>query len=201
MNEAPGLRDRRRAQTAQEIAEAAAALFAERGVSGVTAAEIAERAGVSLRTFYRYFATKEDAVAPVLEVGAARWQAALAESADDPAVAIPAVMGAQLTPGSDTEADGLARMRPLLRGIDEDRELRAVWLRVNEESERRLVTIIRDRAGADRFQAGLLAAAATASIRLALEEWARTEAGVHGEGSPAQLATRAFAALAPAAAS
>jgi AcrR family transcriptional regulator len=54
-----GLRARQRAQTRDEIADAAYALFAEAGFDATTVAAIAERAGVSERTFYRYFATKE----------------------------------------------------------------------------------------------------------------------------------------------
>ncbi|MFD6701055.1 MULTISPECIES: TetR/AcrR family transcriptional regulator [unclassified Microbacterium] len=192
-----GLMTRRKAATAGEIAAEAARLFAERGVAQVTAAEIAEASGVSLRTFYRYFPTKEDAVAPVLEIGAARWQAALEEAEEVPAVAIPAVLAAQLTPATAEDAEGLARMRPLLRALAEDRELRAVWHRVNHESEERLVALITERGESDRLAARVLAAAATEAIRIGLEEWAWSTAPVRGSGSPAALAARAYAALAP----
>lgn len=191
-----GLMSRRKAATASEIAAEAARLFAERGVAGVTAVEIAEAAGVSLRTFYRYFATKEDAVGPVLEAGAARWQTALREAEEDPALAIPDLLVSQLTPVTPGDGEALTRMRPLLRALDDDRELRAVWHRVNHESEERLVALIAER-GRDRLAARVLAAAATDAIRIGLEEWARTDAGVHGPRSPAALAARAYAALAP----
>lgn len=65
----PSLTDRRRAETQLEIAITAAALFAERGVEGTGAEEIARASGVALRTFYRYFRTKEEAVAPLLAAG------------------------------------------------------------------------------------------------------------------------------------
>ncbi len=67
------LTERRKAATELEIARAAASLFAERGSGGTTVEAIADRAGLSLRTFYRYFPTKQDAVAPLLSTGAQRW--------------------------------------------------------------------------------------------------------------------------------
>ncbi len=59
---APDLRDRRRRETSIEICTAALDLFEEKGVAGTTVDEIAARAGVSPRTFFRLAGTKEDAV-------------------------------------------------------------------------------------------------------------------------------------------
>lgn len=64
-NTAPqGLRERRRRQTALEIHEAAIACFESDGLEHVTVAQIAQRAGVSSRTFFRYYANKEQAALP-----------------------------------------------------------------------------------------------------------------------------------------
>ncbi len=54
-----GLRARQRVQTRDEIVNAARALFTEDGFEATTVAAIAHRAGVSERTYYRYFPTKE----------------------------------------------------------------------------------------------------------------------------------------------
>ena len=50
----------RRAMAARFIEDAAIELFAIQPMETVTVARIAESAGVSLRTFYRYFASKEE---------------------------------------------------------------------------------------------------------------------------------------------
>ena len=55
----PSLRDRRRVQTAREIAHAGLELFALNGFEATTADEIAQRAGVSRATFFNYFPQKE----------------------------------------------------------------------------------------------------------------------------------------------
>ena len=55
------LRARRRQDTYREIHEAALDLFEAQGVRETTVQQIADRAGVSHRTFFRYFTSKEQA--------------------------------------------------------------------------------------------------------------------------------------------
>src|SRR4029453_7084391 len=55
-----GLRERKKAQTRQLIADTAWRLFADRGFERVTVAEVAREAEVAVATVFNYFPTKED---------------------------------------------------------------------------------------------------------------------------------------------
>jgi AcrR family transcriptional regulator len=57
-----GLRERKKAATRAALGDAAWSLCVERGYDGVTVEQIARAAGVSLRTFFNYFSSKEEAV-------------------------------------------------------------------------------------------------------------------------------------------
>ncbi|MFI2754213.1 TetR family transcriptional regulator [Cellulomonas sp. P22] len=58
------LRARRRLDTAEQIHQVALELFEKQGVRETTVQQIADRAGISSRTFFRYFASKEQAALP-----------------------------------------------------------------------------------------------------------------------------------------
>ncbi len=60
MSVEPGLRERKKQQTRQAIAETARNLFAGRGFEAVTVADVARAAEVSEGTVFNYFPTKED---------------------------------------------------------------------------------------------------------------------------------------------
>ncbi|MFL6154666.1 MAG: TetR family transcriptional regulator [Marmoricola sp.] len=67
----PGVRERKRTETQQRIADAAARLASAHGISATTVDDIAAEAGIGRATFFRYFDSKELAIATGLsDVGA-----------------------------------------------------------------------------------------------------------------------------------
>ncbi|TDE58870.1 TetR/AcrR family transcriptional regulator [Nonomuraea mesophila] len=67
-----GLRERKKRLTRQHISEVALGLFVARGFDGVTIAEVAAAAEVSVNTVYNYFDSKEDLVLPPQEASPQR---------------------------------------------------------------------------------------------------------------------------------
>lgn len=123
-----GLRERKKAKTRDTLVRSALRQFAERGFEHVTVEEIAEDCEVSPRTFFRYFATKEDALFGDADEARERFLAALAEQPTDAGV-LTALRGAVLTVAGELEHDRdltLLRQRvisanPALRGRSAER--------------------------------------------------------------------------------
>lgn len=58
----PGLRERKRIATRAAITDTARVLVGRHGFTGFTIEELCERVGISRRTFFNYFPSKEDAL-------------------------------------------------------------------------------------------------------------------------------------------
>lgn len=79
MPSAPSLRDRKRARTRQALIDAAVDLFDRNGYEATTVADIAAAADIGTRTFFSYFASKEELLFPESDE---RVQAAVTAIAD-----------------------------------------------------------------------------------------------------------------------
>ncbi|MFN7243046.1 MAG: TetR/AcrR family transcriptional regulator, partial [Dietzia cercidiphylli] len=67
------LRERKKADTLTRLSVAAVELLVAEGAEGATVSAIADRAGVSTRTFHNYFAHREDAFVHFLREQVAEW--------------------------------------------------------------------------------------------------------------------------------
>jgi AcrR family transcriptional regulator len=150
------------------LGQAAFELFTERGFEQVTVAEIAERAGLTERTFFRYFADKRE----VLFAGAEGFQdlfVSSVTSAPDSSAPIDAVAGALYAAAAMFMAheDGVRRRAAIIAAHPDLRErelvkLTTVAAAVADALRRRGVT---DPAAALAAEAGL------AVFRIAFERW------------------------------
>jgi len=165
------LRERKKAQTREALAEAALRLFADKGFDHVTVDEIAEAAQVSRRTYFRYFPTKEAVVFPDRERRLRRFQETLAaRPADEPPVE--AVRRALMALARDYEEN---RTRVILqqRIVEGSAVVLAYDAELDRQWERTIAVALGDRGRvrAARRRARLQAGALMGAIRAILNEW------------------------------
>ncbi|MEU6774145.1 TetR family transcriptional regulator [Streptomyces sp. NPDC046759] len=131
-----------------EIARAAAALFVRQGLRATRAEDIAQAAGIAPRTFYRYFATKEEAVAPLYAAGAQRWAEAVRSAPAHLGVpeALEHAVHHTLAPGAGVSAASWEWVRTLIRLAGASPALRKVWAEVCQASEQTLAEVLANRA-------------------------------------------------------
>ncbi|KOU57390.1 TetR family transcriptional regulator [Streptomyces sp. MMG1533] len=190
-----------------EIARAAAGLFVKHGLRATRAEDIAQAAGIAPRTFYRYFATKEESVAPLYAAGAQLWAEAVREAPADLSVpqALEHAVRHTLMPGSAVSAASWEWVRALVRLAAAGPGLGKVWAEVCQAGERTLVEVLAARlTRGDDNVAGRLAASpelrfaaavASAAVRTAVEAWGKGDAPSGGPEGPAGLALRNLGAL------
>jgi AcrR family transcriptional regulator len=166
-----GLRDAHKTRVRRALREAALKLFAERGFDSTTAEEVASQACVSVRTFFRYFPTKES----VLFLGERKWTESFIELYRD-----------QLSSRSDLEAmctalvelasnlpfsrrsllmyERIVATSPTLRGREQDQQ---------EESAVMMAAAIAARRGLQRADEAchMLASIGVLMYRLSLDTW------------------------------
>lgn len=80
---AEGLRERKRRQTQQRIAEVGQRLFLAQGYDGTTLDAIATEAGISRRSFFSYFKSKDDVILFWMDAGSAALIADLLKTSPD----------------------------------------------------------------------------------------------------------------------
>jgi AcrR family transcriptional regulator len=166
------LQERKQELVRAELASAAWDLFGKKGYEATTVAEIAAAAGVSRRTFFRYYATKDDVVTETSDELAEAMLAAMAERPRDepPLVAIKRA----LVPVLEPRLVRTARARTIIRLLRESRSLRRAMMERHALMEERLAAQLADRLGADPATdsaPALLAFVARAMLDTAFNVW------------------------------
>jgi AcrR family transcriptional regulator len=186
------LRTKARESLRAEIAEVAFQVFAERGFDEVTATEVAEAAGISRASFFRYFESKEDAVFVAQEEMGVNIAAALRErpAGEDAWTALRRALDVAVATYQRSPEDALARLR-LIRSTPNLRvhqlERYAQWREVIDAA-------LAERLGlpGDAIKVEALVAAALSAFGAASTRWGLSD----GADDLIALIDEAFAAIA-----
>lgn len=189
----PSLRERTSRAVRAEITDAAMVLFVERGFEATTIEAIAAAAGISRRSFFRYFDTKEDVVLGDLTTLGETLKAALeARPVEEPAWAalrgaFQALRDPHRSPEAELAVATVYHDAPSLRARHLEKHLRWQEL-LTPDIERRLGP---DPAAASDVRARAVIAAALACLDTAVDAW-RASGGTQ---DVEQLFDRAVAAV------
>ncbi|MEV3859162.1 TetR family transcriptional regulator [Streptomyces sp. NPDC050095] len=189
------LAERKRQLVADELTEAALQLLALRGFEAVTVDEIVAAAGVSKRTFFRYFASKEDVVVQFLADMGADMRAALADrpGGEGPAEAL---LHAVRVPVTTCAADSERALR-VVQLILRTPALHARFLERQAQWRDDLAEELATRVGRDAetdLYPRLAAGTALNAFHVVLQRWSASDAAQ----DPLALLDAAFTVVAPA---
>jgi AcrR family transcriptional regulator len=151
--ERPGLRERKKQRTHDALLRAALELFTTQGYEATTVDEIAEAVDVSQRTFFRYFANKEEAALAVEGMTVAHFVEVLRER--PPHEAPMEALRQAVLEGWDGLNDTVESAVPvelylrMYRVIESTPVLLAAHLRRSMEVEETLARVIAEREGLD----------------------------------------------------
>lgn len=150
---APGLRERKKQRTRDALLRAALELFTTKGFEETTVDEIAETVEVSQRTFFRYFANKQEAAFAVQEMVEARFVQSLRDrpAEEAPLVALRgAILGAWEAMGQSIEEVVPVELHmSTYQMIESTPSLLAAHLRRSMETEEEIARVIAEREGLD----------------------------------------------------
>jgi AcrR family transcriptional regulator len=167
-----GLRERHRKRTAADLEEAALTLFSERGFDAVTIDDIAAAADVSRRTFFRYFASKEDVILSDHPKRLDELEAALdRRPADEPALTALRHAIMSLVGSMEEQREHMVRRFSLMTTTPA-LEARSLCLQRNWETA--VTGMLATRMGVDPakdLRPGVVAATTMAAMRVATANW------------------------------
>ncbi|GAA4612482.1 TetR/AcrR family transcriptional regulator [Saccharopolyspora hordei] len=166
----PPVSEERRQQQRLEISRHAVRLFREQGVAATSGEQIAKVAGVSERTLWRHFHTKESCVEPLLTKTIDAFQDVLRSWPPELELAEHLRQAYTLVPeSSQTDVEAVLQ---IIRMTHDEPTLRALYLVLRERAEPTFVDVLAERLGAPReaLEVRMLAAAVSAALREATDE-------------------------------
>lgn len=161
-----GARTRPGNGTRQRLQRTALELFSSHGFDAVRVADITEACGVSERTFFRHFATKEDVLLADHGTRLSRLEQALAHRPAGESASASIVAAVTEVAAEYVSADLVVQSQLL----EETPSLRARSMELQTEWERVIAAAITDRVG-DELEAAALGASAVACLRVAVRHW------------------------------
>ncbi|MGA5704302.1 TetR family transcriptional regulator [Peterkaempfera bronchialis] len=189
-----GLRQRKKQRTRDELVGAAHELFLRQGYGRTTVDEIAAAVDVSQRTFFRYFANKEEVALAVLSDAEDHFIRCLR---DRPAEEYPlqalrsAISEAwRSLHATDRGPASVTAALELIQLIESTPVLLAAHLRRTAAQERQVTAIIAEREGVDPavdLRPRLLAAVFGAVVRTAHEAWGTAEPSTADAGPDSMI--------------
>ncbi|MFH8974349.1 TetR family transcriptional regulator [Streptomyces sp. NPDC017890] len=189
------LAQRKRQLVSDELTEAALQLLAKQGFDAVTIDEIATAAGVSKRTFFRYFASKEDVVVQFLtDMGTGiRAELAARPGEEAPSEALKKAVSVPVAACADHSDRALRVVQLILRTP----ALHARFLERQGQWRDDLTAEIAHRLGVSPdvdLYPQLAAGMTLTAFNTVLQRWSDSD----GAEDPLALTDRAFAVIAPA---
>jgi AcrR family transcriptional regulator len=151
-----------------EASRAIIGLFLRERTSDFSVKELAAHAGLSERTFYRYFPRKEDAIRPAVDASLARIVSDLRAAPRGKPLSQALVEALSRT----VAVENAMNWENLLSVLNETESLRAVWLQLLTDAEVALAHVVAERLGIspDSQRARLAGAVLATAGRLALEQ-------------------------------
>jgi AcrR family transcriptional regulator len=186
-------RERKKQETRSALEQAALRLFGEKGYERTTVEEIAEAANVSLRTFFRYFSSKQHVLfgdGVHARVAAMRSDLRARPADEPPLVSVRAVMDGDDQNDPEQERQILVRIRLL----DRQPMLRGTYLLLVDDLRQVVAEFVAERTGLSPTghpYPQLVASAALSAWDVAMCVWSASG----GELSLTELRREAFDAL------
>ncbi len=160
-------------RTREALRQAAVVRFLAQGVEDTSAEQIAADAGVSLRTFYRHFASKHDLLFADYDAGLHWFRAALAARSPEESIFESVQSAIMASPYDDWAVTKIAAMRA--QELDAGRivrHIRQVEADFAEAVEEHMISTCAARAGSDeRMRITVTARCIAAAVFGAMEVW------------------------------